>query len=327
MLVAFYYDGKNAQRYTVDLEIADGRLQLRGAHFALQVKLSDVDFGEPLTGAPRCIELADGGRCEVADEAGLARLLAAAGVSDSAIVRLQKSWRWALGSFVLVLAASAGAYLWGLPEIARLLAQKIPPVAVHKISNDALQELDRQQFMPSTLSAVRQQQIRDQAAAFLSEPGMPSWRVQFRASRNLGSNAFAFPGGDIILLDALVAELDDAEINAVLAHELGHIVERHALRMLIEHAAMSIAAAAWFGDVSSAAVGVSGFLLQSAYSRRAEREADAYAARLLLACCQSAEALVSSLGKIEARTRSGASVLDSHPDTRERIAIIRAFKP
>lgn len=326
MVSDFYYDGKRALRQPVDLSIANGQLQLRGASFALQAKLSDVDFGEPLAGAPRCIELRDGGRCEVADEAALARLLADAGVGDGAVVRLQKSWRWALGSFMLVVAASASAYLWGLPEIARVLAQKIPPVAVQKISQDALLQLDRQQFMPSTLSAERQKQLRDQATAFLGEPGMPPWRLQFRASRNLGSNAFALPSGDIILLDPLVSQLDEGEINAVLAHELGHLANRHALRMLIQHAAMSIALAAWFGDVSSAAVGVSGLLLQSGYSRQAELEADAYAARLLLRCCQSAEALVSSLDKIERRKRGASDMFDSHPDTRARIAAIRAMQ-
>lgn len=327
MISAFYYDGKSALRQPVELAIENGRLCLHGASVALQMSLSEVNFGEPLLGAPRCIELRDGGRCEVADEAALARLLADAGVGDSAVVKLQKSWRWALGSFVLVVVASVSAYLWGLPEIARALAQRIPPAAVQKISHDALLQLDRQQFMPSKLSAERQQQIRDQTAALLSGPGLPSWRLQFRASRHLGSNAFALPGGDIILLDPLVAQLDDAEINAVLAHEVGHLVERHALRMLVQSAAMSIALAAWFGDVSSAAVGVSGLLLQSGYSRQAEFEADAYAARLLLRCCQSAEALVSSLDKIERRTRPASDLLDSHPDTRERIAAIRALKP
>jgi Zn-dependent protease with chaperone function len=327
MISAFYYDGKSALRQPVELAIANGRLHLRGDGLALQMQLSDVNFGEPLLGAPRCIELRDGGHCEVADEAALARLLADAGVGDSAVVKLQKSWRWALGSFVLVVVASVSAYLWGLPEIARALAQRIPPAAVQKISHDALLQLDRQQFMPSKLSAERQQQIRDQTVALLSGPGLPSWRLQFRASRHLGSNAFALPGGDIILLDPLVAQLDDAEINAVLAHEVGHLVERHALRMLVQSAAMSIALAAWFGDVSSAAVGVSGVLLQSGYSRQAEFEADAYAARLLLRCCQSAEALVSSLDKIERRTRPASDLLDSHPDTRERIAAIRALKP
>jgi Zn-dependent protease with chaperone function len=327
MISAFYYDGKSALRQPVDLFIANGLLLLRGAGFALKVKLSEVDFGEPLAGAPRCIELRDGARCEVADEAALARLLAAAGVGDSAVVKLQKSWRWALGSFVLVVAASASAYWWGLPEIARVLAQQIPPAAVQKISRDALAQLDRQHFTPSKLPPERQQQIRARATDLLGGQGMPPWRLQFRASRQLGSNAFALPGGDIVLLDPLVAQLNDAEIDAVLAHEVGHLAERHALRMLIQSAAMSIALAAWFGDVSSAAVGVSGLLLQSGYSRRAELEADAYAARLLLRCCQSVEALVSSLDKIERRGRHASDLLDSHPETRERIAAIRALQP
>jgi len=330
MIDAFYYDGTSAHRHRVSLDIDDGQLHIVGADVAQHVLLREVNFGEPLDGAPRCIELADGGRCEVGDrvqQAALARLLADAEVHESPVVRIQKSWRAALAAFVLVVAGSTGAYLWGLPEVARLAAQMIPQTAVQKISNTALAQLDRQYFSASRIDSARQQQLRDNATAFLGGPGLPGWRLHFRSSRALGSNALALPGGDIIILDELVAQLDDGEINAVLAHELGHVEHRHSLRLLLQKATLAIVMAAWFGDVSAAAVGIGGVLLNSGYSRAAELEADAYAARLLLRCCQSAEALISSLDKLEHPTRKAGELLASHPDTRQRIAAIRALSP
>lgn len=327
MVQAFYFDGKSVISHPVWLCIDDNKLNIRGSGVALQIVLRQVNFGEPLLNAPRCIDLPDNGRCEVADEAALAHLLSVSGLSESLVVRLQKRWLWALTAFLLVLGGSAMAYFWGLPEAARFLAQQLPQRAVQNISNVALTELDQKYFIPSRLPGDRQDQIRARGVAFLSRTGTPSWRLHFRASRNLGSNAFALPSGDIILLDQLVLQLDEGEINAVLAHELGHVIHRHALRLIIQKTTIAITLAAWFGDVSSAAAGISSVLLQSGYSREAELEADAYAARLLLSCCQSAEPMISSLGKLERPRRNSSGLLNTHPDTRQRISAIRAMKP
>ena len=45
--------------------------------------------------------------------------------------------------------------------------------------------------------------------------------------KTVGANAFALPGGQIVVTDALVQLLSDAELQAVLAHELSHGAERH----------------------------------------------------------------------------------------------------
>lgn len=324
MLEASYFDGKSAIRHAVRLHIDHDELHVEGADVSRSVPLAEVDFGEPLVGAPRCLELPDGGRCEVINEAALARLLAESGVNESRVVRLQRSWRWAIASFLFVLSGSVSAYLWGLPEAARILAAKLPQELVQRVSGDALEQLDRQYFKPSLITVERQQEIRRRSAAFFDGRDLPPWTLHFRESRALGVNAFSLPDGNIVLLDGLTVKLDDDEINAVLAHELGHVVYRHALRSLIESATMSIILAAWLGDVSSAAVGIGGLLLKSGYSRDAELEADAYAASTLLKCCHSTEALQSALTKVNQPSRGSYSLLDSHPDVRQRIAAIRA---
>lgn len=50
----------------------------------------------------------------------------------------------------------------------------------------------------------------------------------------IGANAFALPDGTLVVTDELVelAGDNDDEVLAVLAHELGHIHERHGLRLL-----------------------------------------------------------------------------------------------
>jgi predicted Zn-dependent protease len=75
----------------------------------------------------------------------------------------------------------------------------------------------------------------------------------------------------------------DAELMAVLAHEIGHVRGRHALRQIINAAGISAMALVVLGDVSSisslAAAGPA--LLQARNSRELEQEADEFARQWL----------------------------------------------
>ena len=327
MLEASYYDGRSARRHEVRLNIRDGRLYLSGATTNRTDPLGDIDFGEPLAGASRCIEFLDGACCEVSNEMALAKLLREANLRESLVVRMQRHWRWALASFLALGAIFASAYTWGLPALAKGLAPHVPSAAVQRISDLALAQADQSLLTSSVLPAARQQQILEYARARLNAPHLPMWRLHFRASPTLGANAFALPAGDIILLDGLVAKLNDDEVLAVLAHELGHVVHHHGMQQLIEGTAISLVMAAWFGDVSSVVASAGALLAISGYSREAEAEADAFAARRLLQCCTSSEALVSALGKLQESGKARSDLLSTHPDTIRRIAAIRDIKP
>lgn len=328
MLEAFYYDGTSARRHRVRIGIREGLLMVEGDSVSLAEPLGQVDFGESLAGAPRCIEMPGGGRCEVPDQAAMAALLASAGIRETLVGRIQGHWRWAVLSLAIVVATGLAGYFLVLPEVARRLAPHVPAAAVRDLSDRALQQLDGGSLWPSRLPQPRQDEIRQRAAALLGGLGFPTWRLHFRSAPRLGPNALTLPGGDIVLLDELVARLqDDRQIDAVIAHEVGHLVHHHAMRQLIQDAALSVALAAWFGDVSSAAAGITGLLLKSSYSRSAEQEADAFAARQLLRCCNTSEPLVEVLLRLEDRRSKGFDLLHSHPDERDRILAIRQLQP
>jgi len=91
---------------------------------------------------------------------------------------------------------------------------------------------------------------------------------------------------------------------------------------------VAIALAAYFGDVSSLAGALSGFILQAKYSRDFERDADRYAAITLKANNLSPRLLGSFLNKLEeAHNKKTGSrgkdktldYLSSHPSTDERM--------
>jgi len=326
MIEASYFDGRSARRMDARLSISDGRLHLVGATMQRADLLADIDFGEPLSGAPRCIEFRDGARCEVAD-AALSGLLREAGIGEPLMVRLQRRWRWAALSLIALVAMFGAAYTWGLPALAKGLSPHVPSTVVRKISDLALAQAEQSLLSESKVPVARQAQIRQRASERLNGLALPAWRLHFRESRPMGANAFALPAGDVVLLDGLVEKLDDDEVVAVLAHELGHVAHHHGLQHLIESAVVSVLMATWFNDVSSAAASAGALLVMSGYSREAEAEADSFATRQLLRCCGSAEALALALGKLQEGATNGAELLSTHPDTVRRIAAIRELKP
>ena len=328
---AHYYDGRSARRHDAQLAIVDGELRLNGEFGSRRAPLAEVAIGERFGAAPRSLRFADGAWCEPQDGPGFEAMLAAEGWREGAVVRLQNRWPWALAALGGFVGCVAAAYFVLLPWFAGFMAPRLPAAFATAVADQALGELDRNGMLqPSRLSAERQQAIAAQLAA-LKSGGLPAYRLHFRAAPRIGPNAFALPDGQVVLLDELVAlAADDAQVVAVLAHELGHVQHRHGMRQMIQGAVVSFAAAAWFGDISSLAAGFGALVLESRYSREFEREADAWAARLLAANGGSAEVLAQVLLRLEEKARGkgkggeGADWLASHPDVAERVAALRA---
>ena len=133
----------------------------------------------------------------------------------------------------------------------------------------------------------------------------------------------ALPGGTIVVTDALV-ELaqNDAEILAVIAHELGHVEHRHSLRLALQSIGAGVILVAVTGDIGSVtdlAAGLPSLLLQNGYSRDMEREADTYALAWLNTACIPPRHFADILGRLDKGTTGSTTLLDSHPVTRQRI--------
>jgi Zn-dependent protease with chaperone function len=167
-----------------------------------------------------------------------------------------------------------------------------------------------------------------------NEHGQPAYTLEFRSSKDIGANAFALPGGTIIVTDQLVTLAgNDEEILAVLAHELGHVSERHPLRQLLQSSVAGLAMTWYLGDISTLLAAAPTLLLQSSYSRDFERRADRYAADMLRHNGIAPARLADMLGKLESShpaEKAGkgqasriAEFFSSHPDTEERIRTLR----
>lgn len=138
-------------------------------------------------------------------------------------------------------------------------------------------------------------------------------------------NAFAAPGGRLLILGGLLDLTgEDADgggdmLAGVLAHEIAHARLRHPTRALGRSLGLTFLAQV-AGASYGADLGV--ILAQLAYSREAEREADALAREMLVTAEIGDAGLDAFFQKLKDRFGGdgGANFLSTHPTTDERIA-------
>ena len=140
--------------------------------------------------------------------------------------------------------------------------------------------------------------------------------------------AFALPGGFIFVTRSLVelCDHDQDEVAFVIAHEMAHVIRRHAISRLLGQTAMSAAALASPGRGALAPwirkVGVRS--LERAYSREQEFEADELGGLLMRAADFDPAGSVRALRRFEglekASDASGlGAYLSTHPQVTDRV--------
>lgn len=327
-LRAQYYDGRSAERREVTLE-SDARtwVRVRGVDLRRDWPLSAVHASARIGNTPRTLRFPDGSLCETDDNDAVDRMLGAQLAAGSRLLhRWESSLGTVLAALALTIAAGWAGVVWGIPALARQVAFAMPESTESHIGRDALAALDRVVLRPSALPAARQAALQALFAGMTADlEGAGAYRLVCRSGGRLGPNALALPSGIVVLTDELVALAhDDREIEAVLAHELGHLRGRHALRHLLENSATALLAAAVLGDVTSLTSLVAAapmVLVQAKYSRQFEGEADDFALAWLQRHGIAPQTFAAILERMQAAHPGpdAPGFLSSHPATRERI--------
>ncbi len=154
----------------------------------------------------------------------------------------------------------------------------------------------------------------------------PYYVLEFRAGAVLGPNAFAFPGGIVIITDEMVQLAENTEeVLAVLAHEIAHVELRHTMRSVLQNSAIGLIVATVTSDAASLGAAVTALpmiLAQTKYSRDFETAADDYAFRLLKQKGYSPIAFASLMERLAEEhgdAMDGFAWISTHPVTSERV--------
>ncbi len=142
-------------------------------------------------------------------------------------------------------------------------------------------------------------------------------------------NAFALSGRHIVLLSALVKQAQSPEeVAGVLAHEMGHGLERDPEALFVRSTGMQALVQLLTGQSGTQAPLAAGaLLLQLRYSRAAERSADAHAVEILrnaqIGPKPTAAFFIRNGGEA-AGQKNAFDYLSTHPSSKERAALFLA---
>ena len=278
-----YFDGRSPRARPVVARIEHGTLLIELGNQTRRIDCARVVWPERQRHGQRLAQLPDGGLLSCNDSTAWDTWVAQAGHRDRAPARWIASWRHTLLALVLVCLAGFAAWRWALPAAADAAVAAVPQDVDASLGERTLALLDQRLLSPSQLSTAQQQAIATRFARLAAARGVP-YRLVFRAAdKRIGPNAFALPGGDIVLTDALVEFVKDEPdaVMGVLGHELGHVQHRHATRMLMRSTFVGAFATLLFGDVSTLLAGSAGVVMEMSYSRGFEHEADVAAYELL----------------------------------------------
>lgn len=155
-------------------------------------------------------------------------------------------------------------------------------------------------------------------------------KYHFKVIESDQINAFAAPGGYIYFYTGLLKMMDnEAEMAAVMAHEISHVVGRHGIKRLQAALGVSLAYQLAFGgdganDIVNAAIGLGMGLTFASYSRGNESEADDYGFTYLIKAGYNPNSAISMYEKLAAKGGGDQNVFEklssSHPETQSRIA-------
>jgi len=247
--------------------------------------LHDLKFSDRVGSINRKIFFDSGTQFESPDNDTIDRILACtkhSGGNSSTVNKLESSWTFAIASIVCTILLVVGFFKFGLPAGAKYAAYKVPVEASEKLSEGALDLLDRLAFDESNTTDVQREEITKRFNSYLAalpDTGGFNYKLHFRSMNGI-ANAFALPSGDVVVTDTLIELATPEELDSVVFHEIGHVVQRHGLQGAIKGTTIAVLVTIALGDLSTVAeltTGVGTLFLQGSYTRAAESEADDYA--------------------------------------------------
>lgn len=230
---------------------------------------------------------------------------------------------WIPAAAVAAVVITAGLYFVGIPAAASYTADRIPTSWEEELGRrtlesftDNLPECDDEALGRHVGSIVKR---LDEAA-----PTHP-YTFKVHIIETDAVNAFALPGGYIVLFSGLIEKTDNPEeLAGVVAHEMQHIIHRHTTKGMVENLSTYMLFKFMAGDAYAG--GLINSLGNLRYSRIHERTADEEGLKLLISSGIDPSGFVSFFEKMEdmeGNLPEQLSYLSTHPFAGERVGYIK----
>lgn len=214
--------------------------------------------------------------------------------------------------------------IWQYDAVVGLAAKTVSIETENKMGDAVLAQLEADSSLLKTGAAVDfVKKIGNQLTAG------SKYQYKWFVAQDDTVNAFAMPGGIVVVNSGLLKKADNpSEVAAVLAHEVQHVEQRHALKNMISSAGIATAVLLVLGDANAAMLIITHKLTSQFFTRHVEAEADQKGLELLKAKKMPAAGMASFFKKLAGEAKNQPNIpewLSSHPDTKSRIAAAQRF--
>ena len=276
-----WYDGASSiQTDAILTRQADGSLLVESGRAPVTATVVAVKVSDRLGRAPRQIAFPQGGVFETADNDGVDAL----GLGRQTLVqKIERRLVLVLLLLAAVVAVSVVGFKYGIPAAARTIAYALPEAVAAAVGTVVLDSLPTLGLEQTGLSRPQRAFVQGRFDAMAADLDLATaCSLHFYAGGDsFGPNAIALPPCTVVVTDEFVELLENAaQLDAVLAHEFGHIHYKHNLRAIVQGSLLAFVLLLMTGDatqISADLAAVPLLLAQLAYSRGFEREADLFA--------------------------------------------------
>lgn len=214
--------------------------------------------------------------------------------------------------------------IWQYDTAVSWVAGRVPLATEYKIGESVLTSLKTQTSLIDKGAAVDTiKKIGDRLT------NGSAYKYQWHLSNDPAINAFALPGGIVIVNKGLLEKADSAnEVAGVLAHEIQHVEQRHALKNMITSSGIAAAVLLVLGDANAVMMIMAHQVSAQYFSRQAESDADMKGIALLQKSKIDTQGMVTFFKKMQEAFKgkaNGPEWMSSHPDTDSRIQAIENY--
>ena len=257
--------------------------------------------------------------------AGLLNEQLGAGIKEQRSLS-RRAWITGTVSLVGILILLIGGY-FGIRAAAGAAVHALPTSVDLQVGKQAMASMDLGGPKIENQEVVgAMQSMVDRLSPHVAMEGL---QFQIHVVRSDEANAFALPGGQMVLYTGLIENADNPEqVAAVLAHEMSHATLRHGLQRISQTLGIWAGLSLLIGDAGGLiAAGAEVFQIATinSYSRDHENEADAEGVRMMHAARIDPSAMPRFFEKLEKKHGDLPGMLDwinTHPDHASRISSV-----
>ena len=176
--------------------------------------------------------------------------------------------------------AACGLILWlgmlATGAMVRAIVNRVPPEFEKQVGDAMLEDLKNEMgFAKDTNQEAQLTALAEPLLRVLPGP-QPQW--QFYVVTNKSPNAFALPGGHIVIFTGLLELVErPEELLGVVAHEVAHVTRKHTFRQQVASAGPFLVLQIFLrsrGGATGVLAGGSALLVTQSFSQEYEKEAD-----------------------------------------------------